>query len=84
MAGFDAAKASIQFEAVEAFRGSSEYVTEVGNKAAAKIHDTYPGAEKYLKERPDGGFDYFVDYFLTLEEEKDRIIVEATETPHSL
>lgn len=53
-------KDAVRAEAVETFRSSQEYVTEVGSKAAAKIHDTYLVAEKYLKDHPDGDFDDFI------------------------
>lgn len=70
--GFEASREALKLEAVDAFRSSTEYAEEVGAKAAAKIHDTYVVAEKFLKEQPDGGFDGFIEVFLAAEEERAR------------
>lgn len=61
IAEVEVSKAGIRVEAVDEFHRSQEYVNEVGSKAVSKIHDTYLVAGKYFKDRPDDGFDDFVD-----------------------
>lgn len=76
VAEFEMSKVGIRAEVVNEFRRSQKYVDEVGLNVASKIHDTYLAVEKYFKDRLDGGFDDFVDFFLA-EEEKSRNADEA-------
>lgn len=78
-ANLENVRASLQAEAVEMFRGSAKYATELGTKAAEKIHETYVVAEKYLKEQSDGDFDGFIEVFLIAEEEKARASRDTAE-----
>lgn len=66
---------------MQMFRNSKEYATKLGAKAAAKIHDTYLAVEKYLRERPEGGFDDFVEFFLAEEGARDSAAMKVDRSP---
>ena len=57
-------------EILASFRGSQEYVDEVGAKSAAMIQKTYLVAEDFFLENPNGEWPEFIERFLARQQEE--------------
>ena len=60
----------LEEEVLASFRGSQEYVDEVGAKSASMIQKTYLVAEDFFLENPNGEWTEFIERFLARQQEE--------------